>query len=124
MVLFVPSRRGFLTGLGALFAAPAIVRFSSLMSVQAIAPMTLAEYAKEVIEPAVSRNAMLTLQQITREAVRHWKNSNAFLLVNGEHQEAFALPPMKIGDKVQIIRSSVFALPSFKTFYEGYGDDE
>jgi hypothetical protein len=35
MSLLTPSRRGFLAGIGALFAAPAIVRASSLMPVKA-----------------------------------------------------------------------------------------
>lgn len=117
MTLLLPSRRGFLTGLGALFAAPAIVRFSSLMPVRAL----IDESADESV---FAIGPLLSLNAITREAVRLWKNSNAFLLVNGEYQEAFAPPPMKIGDKVQIIRPSVFALPSFKTFFEGYEDDE
>ncbi len=33
MPLITPDRRGFLKGLGALFAAPAIVRASSLMAI-------------------------------------------------------------------------------------------
>ena len=36
MSIIQPSRRGFLAGLGALIAAPAIVRASSLMPVSAI----------------------------------------------------------------------------------------
>lgn len=34
--LLVPSRRGFLTGLGAILCAPAIVRVASLMPVKAL----------------------------------------------------------------------------------------
>lgn len=51
------SRRGFLTGLVGLFAAPAIVRASSLMPVKEVKPLTLytmvenwnAAYASEFI---------------------------------------------------------------------------
>lgn len=40
-----PSRRGFLTGLGAILAAPAIVRVASLMPVKALpAPWTHVRY--------------------------------------------------------------------------------
>lgn len=61
--LIVPSRRGFIKGLGALWAAPAIVRFASLMPVKALTPgivagypfMTLDEYAERIIQPMVKR---------------------------------------------------------------------
>jgi hypothetical protein len=59
------SRRSVITGLLALIAAPAIVRAASLMK---IAPT-------EIIR---SPN-YLTLQQITREAVRQFEVSNEFI---------------------------------------------
>jgi hypothetical protein len=42
--LIKPSRRGFITGLAALVAAPAIVRASSLMPVRSIASLGAIEY--------------------------------------------------------------------------------
>ncbi len=59
------GRRGFIAGLGALFAAPAIVQVSSLMPVRGV-PL----YG--------GRNNLLTIDMITREAVQMFKDSNAF----------------------------------------------
>jgi len=56
------SRRGFFVGLAAAFAAPAIVRATSLMPVRSF-----------------GTSRILTIEEMTREAVRLWKNSNAFL---------------------------------------------
>jgi hypothetical protein len=65
--LLLPSRRGFLTGLGACFAAPAIVRAASLMPVRAwdiglregpalVQPdwLTLDDYHTRVLQPMVN----------------------------------------------------------------------
>jgi hypothetical protein len=92
-MLEVPSRRGFLAGLGAILAAPAIVRVASLMPVKALAPdfMTLDEYAERVLAPTVN-NRLLTIDLITREAVRLFKNSNAFLQSLENEPNAFDLP--------------------------------
>jgi hypothetical protein len=80
-----PTRRGFLAGLGALFAAPAIVRIESLMPVRALILPTLLPGSY------FPRNDYLTLQQITREAVRTWKNSNAFIAsLDQQYDEMFA----------------------------------
>lgn len=68
MTVFIPSRRGFLTGLAAALAAPAIVRVSSLMPVKALVPVT------------GNRNALLTIDMITREAVRLLTGPNQFLM--------------------------------------------
>lgn len=64
------SRRGFITGLISLVAAPAIVRPLSLMPVRGEV-LTLASGA--------ARNNLLTINMITREAVKLFVNSNAFL---------------------------------------------
>lgn len=58
------GRRSLITGLVALVAAPAIMKVASLMPVNA------------ALQPG---NNLLTLQQITREAVRLFKNSNKFI---------------------------------------------
>ena len=54
------TRRGFIRSLGFLFAAPAIVRVSSLMPVRVIPPLgliTLDEYSRRVLAPAMNRVA-------------------------------------------------------------------
>ncbi len=58
------ARRSILTGLVALVAAPAIVKVSSLMPVNA------------ALQP---RFDYMSLNEITREAVRLFKDSNVFL---------------------------------------------
>lgn len=68
------ARRGILAGLGALFAAPAIVPVTSLMPVKVMyaAPFLLNEW------------------QITREAVEMFKNSNSFVQhINADYKSDF-----------------------------------
>jgi len=74
-----PSRRGFLGSLIVLIATPAIVRAASLMPVKMMpAKEVLDELFVDEIYP-VTQNNLLTVQMITKEAVRLWKNSNLFL---------------------------------------------
>ena len=74
MTGLVLPRRRFLLGLSALIAAPAIVRATSLMPVKVVEE----NGAKSMIcFPSV--NGLLTLSQITREAVILFKNTNMFL---------------------------------------------
>lgn len=64
------ARRSILTGLVALVAAPAIVKVSSLMPVNSkLVPSWPIGYG----------NSLLTIDEITREAVRLFQNSNAFI---------------------------------------------
>lgn len=68
------SRRGLIAGIGALIAAPAIVKASSLM------PVT----GGIVTRPALVRwpyagKSLLTINQITREAIKLFCNSNQFI---------------------------------------------
>ena len=60
------DRRGFLHGILALGAAPAIVRIGSLMPVKSIVIPT----TEEVMTISVAGNSLLTIEQITREALR------------------------------------------------------
>ncbi len=78
------ARRAFLSGL---FAAPAIVRATSLMSVKnfLIAP------PEPLIVPT---NQLLTREMISREAVRLWRASNSFLH-NVDRQYAEAFSPLR-----------------------------
>lgn len=59
-------RRSFLTGLASLFAAPAIVRASSLMQIKS-----------SIIQP--NRNALLIINEITKSAVQLFKTTNIYL---------------------------------------------
>lgn len=63
------TRRGLIRGLGLLLAAPAIVRVSSLMPIRP---------ERALLLPS-SRVTLLTMSEITREAVRLFRNSNMFL---------------------------------------------
>src|ERR1700687_6209048 len=48
-------------------------------------------------------NSLLTISMITREAVRLWKNSNAFIQnVDMQYDESFAVGGAKIGDSLRI----------------------
>jgi hypothetical protein len=70
MTLELP-RRKFLIGLASLIVAPAIVRVESLMPVsnRIIAPV--------ILEPNL--NSLLSIREITIEAIKLFKNSNIFL---------------------------------------------
>lgn len=58
------NRRGFLGGLISALAAPAIVRIDSIMPVRQI-----------ILTP---KDSLLTIREITIQAIRLFKNSNAF----------------------------------------------
>ena len=75
------SKRRFLSGLVGLIAAPAVVKASSLMK---IVPLSEAF-------PSTSHNRILTIDTITREAVRLWKNSNAFMQNIDAYSAEFAI---------------------------------
>lgn len=100
MALHTPSRRGFLTGLVSLLAAPAVVRVASIMpvsapkggewigidygSVEVTELHVFGETTTEIYHlygggRGGGKSNLLTLNQITREAVRLFQNSNAFL---------------------------------------------
>lgn len=78
--LIVSTRRGFLKGLGLIIAAPAIVRVSNLMRV---VPVDMAALEAEIMaDPLFCEpppNALLTIDMITRAAIRMFKDSNAFI---------------------------------------------
>lgn len=92
------SRRGFLGGLLAVVSAPAIVRVESLMVLPASMQIILPE-------PIIwtGGNNLLTIQQITREAVRLFMNSNAFIKsIDKQYDEEFAAAGARIGDTLRI----------------------
>lgn len=71
-------RRSFVTGLVALVAAPAVVKAASLMKVAPTEKLlTLDDYA-------------LTMQQITREAVRRFRDCNPFMqAMDAQYERSF-----------------------------------
>lgn len=68
-------------------------------------------------------NTILTISQITREAIRLWKNSNAFLMnIDTQYDDAFARTGAKIGTALRIrlpndytVRSGATATPQDTT---------
>ena len=83
-------RRSFLGGLVAAFAAPSIVRIESLMPVHV-----------PIWTPPRNSNTLLTIDMITREAVRLWSTTNAFMQnIDADYPESFAFGhvgmPLKI----------------------------
>lgn len=61
------NRRDFLGGLISALAAPAIIRIDFIMPV------------KQVILVPRNINSLLTIEMITKESIRLFKNSNAFI---------------------------------------------
>lgn len=80
MTLAVPSRRGFLRGLGAIIAAPAIVRVASLM------PVSVTAYPRLEVGMTVAGigNGLLTINMITREAIKLWQMNCEYLAFTDE----------------------------------------
>src|SRR5271156_2524686 len=79
------NRRGFLGGLLAVMAAPAIVRPEILMPVRSI----IFPSAPKII--VTGAHGSLQIDVITREAIRLFQNSNKFIqAINMEYDEAFA----------------------------------
>lgn len=68
------SRRSFIGGPAALVAAPAIVKVASLMPVRSISPEPEGMF---ILPPR--GNTYLSINEITREAVRLFQETNLFL---------------------------------------------
>lgn len=82
--LIVPSRRRFITGLVASFAAPAIIRIENLMPVRTVEEMLVEEFKQ-------SGNCLLTMNMITRQAIRLFLNNNKFIRnANIQYELAFS----------------------------------
>lgn len=104
------SRRGFLGGLLAVIATPAIIRVAKLMPVK-VMPSTevLDELFIDEVYP-VTGNNLLTIQMITREAIRLWKNSNLFMQnIDGRYDRVFGADDVKIGTTLRIRQPLSFA---------------
>ena len=85
------NRRGFLHGILALGAAPAIVRIGSLMPVRSIVVPTTAETIEYgYVAGAGLGNTILTIDMITREALRLLeKNITMVRGINQSFEEEF-----------------------------------
>lgn len=97
------SRRGFLGGLLAVVSAPAIVRVESLMPVRAEIirptageilrirlPNDFSVLGENAAAAEYGANSFLNIQMITREAVRLFQNSNAFIQsINSDFERDF-----------------------------------
>lgn len=102
------SRRGFLGGLAAALAAPAIVAAPSLMPIRAPA-LVLAPSG--LLVPR--RNPLLTIGMITREAVKLWVNSNELLRnIAAEWDDEFYNSHAEIGTSLRIRLPADFKLAS------------
>lgn len=75
------SRRGFISGLLAVVSAPAIARVESIMPVRFLPASLpgLVPAVDELVPFVPTRNTLLTIDMITREAVKLFQNSNKFI---------------------------------------------
>jgi hypothetical protein len=102
----------------AALAAPAIVRVENLMVLpqapKIIVPELLpVEYdiAFSPVDVSFTRNSLLTIDQITREAVQLFTNSNAFLQsMNRQYDEEFFQEGAKLGQSLRIQLPKDFVL--------------
>lgn len=95
--LVLPSRRGFLGLLGLTVAAPAIVRVGSLMKLASAPKLFVYE------DYPVTSQSLPTIQQITREAMRGWRNTNAFIRnLDGQYDPLFRNEKLVIGTVIRI----------------------
>lgn len=95
------SRRSFFVGLGALVAAPAIVRVASLMPVKAIdtGVMTFDDYCERILRP----RQLISARMVNQEAIKMFQNSNAFLqALNEDWEKVYARHDAKIGTTLRI----------------------
>lgn len=101
------SRRGFLGSLLAVVSAPAIVRVESLMALPAPARIIAPEPVLWVFDTSTklwsSHNNLLSIRQITCEAVRLFKDSNTFIqAIDKQYDQEFAADQAQIGAQLFI----------------------
>ena len=104
------SRRGLLGGLLAALAAPAILRVENLMVLpqapKIIVPELLPiEYdiAFSPVDVSFTRNSLLTIDQITQEAVQLFTNCNVFLRsIDQQYEKEFLQEGAKLGQSLRI----------------------
>jgi hypothetical protein len=79
------GRRSFLTGLGALIAAPAVVHAGVLMPVRGVVIPTI-----DIIDHTYYGPALMTVEEITREAARIFTSTNQFIKnLNAQYDYVF-----------------------------------
>jgi len=119
------SRRGLLGGLLALVSAPAIVRVESLMALPAKAQLLLPEGFGQTlrirlpndfivsnspalaIQETVERNSLLTINMITREAIKLFCNSNLFLQgIDAQYEREFGKHPCLVASEMNMAQSN------------------
>jgi hypothetical protein len=104
------SRRGFLGLLGVALASPAIVKISSLMPISMPKIVTGVDLGGKdfTVTALVRGNHLLTINQITRESIKMWKNTNKFMItIDRQFDEYF---PINVGDKLRIKLPSDYSL--------------
>lgn len=103
------SRRGFLGGMLAVLAAPAIVRVESLMVLPAKQQLILPDFLP--VDVSFVQNDLRALNMIMREAVRLWTDSNAFLKgIDEQYEKEFAAENARIGSTLRITVPKDFIL--------------
>lgn len=103
------SRRGFIGGLLAVVSAPAIVRVESLMALPR--PEVIIPQIETAVEYTLRTNSFLIIDMITREAVRLFMNSNAFLKsIDEQYDREFTATNARIGSTLRIRYPSDFAV--------------
>ena len=105
--LIIPSRRGFLAGLVGVIAAPAVVSITNIMPVSAAfaALRTRAQIVEDALAADVQycANSLLISNEITRDAVRLFWNSNKFLReFDSQWVNMFSKQNVKIGTTIRI----------------------
>lgn len=88
----VPSRRGFITGLASLLiAAPAIVKATNIMPVKTVDHWLTVVPQRHIYGGGRSGGKIWAMDQITREAVRMFRNTNLFLQeIDKQYREDYA----------------------------------
>lgn len=99
------GRRGFISGIAALIAAPAIVRAASLMPVRSFdGSLTLADYAHRYLGPAVDANEFYRVYMAEDGAVRKEHISGL---------EWYLAEPPRLGDVVRVRVPEKFTVVPF-----------
>lgn len=91
---FSPTRRQFIQGGLALVAAPAIVRYSSLMPVKAPPLILPPDYSSVMFDPTTivteAGNRVLIVNSALQQAIDEARRNNWQLLMKGEHPSQIA----------------------------------
>lgn len=94
-------RRGFIVGLGALIAAPAVIRVADLMKIASLRQtFGLDLGANETTALSIYRgNRLLAIHEITRQSIEIWAQNNKFI---GPFDREFGVSGARIGQELRI----------------------